>query len=301
MLRGFVLIVLIVLMALNMSACGDGNLNSDGYANTDSEGGDSPYVPEGYELVWADEFNTNGLPDESKWVYDTEANAFGWYNDELQYYAVRRLANSQVSDGKLSITAHIANKETLAYGPDYTDTTVPDYGGQEYTSARLITRGKADWTYGFFEIRAKMPCGLGTWPAIWMLGIGDSWPDDGEIDIMEHVGKDPTTIYGTIHNLSTLGTNGDGSSIQVDDACSNFHDYQLTWTPDSLEIGVDGIIYHIYAKQPGAGYESWPFDAPQYLILNLAIGGDMAGPVDDSILPKSMEVDYVRVYQLPEN
>ncbi|SDZ26195.1 Glycosyl hydrolases family 16 [Variovorax sp. YR634] len=243
-------------------------------------------VPPGYALVWADEFAGSGLPDPGKWSYDTEANATGWYNNELQYYAAERLENSKVSNGALVITAR---KEAL--------TSAPDYGRQAYTSARLITRGKASWTYGFFEVRAKLPCGQGTWPAIWMLGTNNTpWPANGEIDIMEQVGMKPTEITGTVHTASTAGTAGNGGMTQIADACTNFHNYQLTWAADSLSIGVDSVPYFTY-RNPGAGKASWPFDGPQYLILNLAIGGDMAEAVNDSIFPVQMEVAHVRVYQ----
>jgi len=243
-------------------------------------------APPGYALVWSDEFAGTGLPDSSKWSYDTEANATGWYNNELQYYAVGRLENSKVGNGALVITAH---KEMLS--------SAPDYGGQAYTSARLITRGKASWTYGFFEVRAKLPCGQGTWPAIWMLGANnDAWPANGEIDIMEQVGMKPAEITGTIHTAATAGTSGIGGMTQITDACTKFHNYQLTWAAASLAIGVDNVTYFTY-KNPGAGKASWPFDGPQYLILNLAIGGDMGGAVDDGIFPVQMEVEYVRIYQ----
>jgi len=241
--------------------------------------------PPGYKLVWSDEFEREGLPDPAKWSYDTQANATGWYNHEQQYYAAGRLENSRIKAGKLLLTAH---KESL--------TKATDYGHQKYSSARLITRGKAAWTYGFLEIRAKLPGGVGTWPAIWMLGTADRWPDSGEIDIMEQVGKTPTKISGTIHNRSTAGTFGSGSEIEVPDACTTFHNYQLTWTSESLSIGIDGKIFHTYKNQH-YGNASWPFDKPQYLLLNLAVGGDMAGPVDDTIFPRQMEVEYVRVYQ----
>ena len=254
--------------------------------STSARPGNTAGVPANYRLVWSDEFDKDGLPDATKWAYDTERNAAGWYNNEQQYYAARRLQNSRVKGGKLIITAR---KEKL--------TTAPDYGGQSYSSVRLITRGKASWTYGFFEVRAKLPGGVGTWPAIWMLGATGNWPDAGEIDIMEQVGKNPTLIYGTIHTKATLGTDGDGGHIAVADDCDRFHNYQLTWTPDSLSIGMDGKIFHTY-KNPGKGNDSWPFDKPQYLLLNVALGGGMAGKViDDKALPRQMEVEYVRVYQ----
>ncbi len=245
-------------------------------------------VPLGWKQVWADEFTADGLPDGSKWNYDTYANKTGWYNSERQYYARERLENARVSDGKLIITAR---KETL--------TSAADYGGQAYTSARLVTSGKQEWTYGFFEIRAKLPCGLGTWPAIWMLGKGTAWPDDGEIDIMEHVGKEPGRVLGTVHTGAynhTLGTHK-GAATMVPDACSAFHNYQLRWDADRILVGVDNVYYFQFDNAKDGDKRKWPFSAPQYLLLNLAIGGDLGGPVDDKIFPVQMEVDYVRVYQ----
>jgi beta-glucanase (GH16 family) len=241
-------------------------------------------VPGGYKLVWSDEFDTAGQPDPAKWVADTHANKTGWYNDERQYYSARRLENARVADGKLIITAR---RETLR--------DAADFGGQHYTSARLTTQGKTRWTYGYFEIRAKLPCGQGTWPAIWMLGEG-TWPDGGEIDIMEQVGQKPDELLGTIHNRATAGTPGNGSRIDMPGMCTAFHDYQLTWTPEALKIAVDGRPVHIYAKA-GKTAAGWPFDRPQYLLLNLAVGGVLGGAVDDTIFPRRFEIDYVRVYQ----
>jgi beta-glucanase (GH16 family) len=241
--------------------------------------------PTGYKLTWHDEFSNNGLPLSKNWAYDTEANATGWYNNELQYYAAKRLANTQVTDGKLHI---IARKERL--------TSATDYGGQNYTSGRLITRGKASWTYGFVEVRAKLPCSQGAWPAIWMLGTANNWPDSGEIDIMEKINKDPT-IYGTLHTRSTAGTSGNGNKTKVTTACTAYHLYQMIWTPAKISIGVDGKIYHTY-KNAGTGNAQWPFAHPQYLLLNLAIGGDWPGKPDSgSKFPMEMLVDYVRVYK----
>ena len=172
-------------------------------------------VPVGYTLVWADEFDVDGLPDPSKWDYDTDRNRAGWYNNEVQYYARDRPENARVAAGKLVITARRESLSTLA-----------DWGGQRYSSARLVTRGKANWTYGFIEIRAKLPCGRGTWPALWTLGTRGTWPDDGEIDILEQVGSNPTRIFGTLHTLQSGGV-GTGGEAQVPDACSQFHNYQL--------------------------------------------------------------------------
>jgi beta-glucanase (GH16 family) len=273
------LLLLTALLGLTSCGGGGGGGGSSSQAAVTTSG-----PPTGYTLVWSDEFSNFGLPDASKWVYDTAQNKTGWFNNELQYYAANRLENSNVTGGKLIITAR---KEAL--------TTQSDYGGQQYTSARLITRGQASWTYGFVEVRAKLPCGLGTWPAIWMLNTNGQWPAGGEIDIMEQTGKNPTTILGTVHTQLSGGP-GTGAQTTVTDACSNFHNYQLTWTPQSIAMGVDGQIYYTYANN-GGGSTSWPFDNPQYLLLNLAIGGDLGGAVDNAIFPVQMEVDYVRVYQ----
>lgn len=243
-----------------------------------------PQVPAGYALVWADEFDVAGLPDATRWAYDTERNALGWYNNELQYYAAARPQNAVVSNGRLRI---VARAESLS--------GLPDWGGQRYSSARLITRGLAAWTYGFFEVRAKLPCGRGTWPAIWMLGTSGPWPVAGEIDIMEHVGSNPGRVFGTVHTQVSAGP-GTGAAVQVPDACTAFHDYQLHWTADELAIGIDGVVYYRYPN-PRAGRTTWPFDAPQYLLLNIAIGGTLGGAVDDTIFPVTMEIEHVRVYQ----
>ncbi len=244
-------------------------------------------IPPGYQLVWSDEFSTDGLPDPTKWAYDTGMNKQGWHNAELQYYSAARPQNSVVRDGKLLV---IARKEDLS--------KQADWGGQKYSSVRLITQGKADWTYGYFEIRAKLPCGRGTWPAIWMLNTPVVWPAGGEIDIVEHVGREPGHVFSTLHTTAGNGANGTGNGTQVPDACTAFHTYQLHWTPQQMRFGIDGRVHHTF-KNAGTGTAQWPFDTPEFLILNIAVGGHLGGPVDDSIFPVQMEVDDVRVYQAP--
>lgn len=292
--------VVIALHAL-LVACGGGGggTESGGGANNAAvaapgpSGVASPAVGAlpGWTLVWSDEFDTNGLPDTAKWDYDTGRNKDGWYNNELQYYARNRPENARVEGGRLIITAR---REAL--------TSAADYGGQNYTSARLLTRGKADWIYGFFEVRAKLPCARGSWPAIWMLGSGGVWPDDGEIDIMEQTGQNKGEVLGTIHTRAynyfngTLGP-GQGGKRTLADACNAFHNYQLTWDADRIEIGIDGANYFTYANPKTGDYARWPFDRPQFLLLNLAIGGDLGGVVDDASLPTRLEIDYVRVYR----
>jgi beta-glucanase (GH16 family) len=250
-------------------------------------------IPSGYRLVWSDEFDVAGLPDTRKWSYDIERNSAGWYNNELQYYSDARIDNSRVENGLLVITARREDLSTQG---------LPDWSGQRYSSARLITRGKAAWTYGFIEVRAKLPCGVGTWPAIWTLSSPPEgrWPDDGEIDIMEHVGFDAGVVHGTVHTGAYNHTRGNhrSANTSVPDACSEFHRYQAHWSASRITVGVDDRNYFQYSND-GSGNAEWPFDSPQYLILNIAVGGDWGGQqgVNDAIFPVRMEIDYVRVYQ----
>jgi len=248
-------------------------------------------VPTDYALVWSDEFDKPGRPDTKKWAYDTSRNVEGWYNQELQYYAARREQNVRVTGGKLIIEAR---KERL---PERSD-----YGGQNYSSGKIQTKGKADWTYGFFEVRAKLACGRGVWPAIWMLASDDKtqWPAKGEIDIMEHVGWDEGRVHGTVHTKAynhTVGTQK-GSNRPTADVCGTFHNYQLDWNADRILIGIDGRAHMRFDNDKKGDAATWPFAKPEYLILNVAVGGwgGQMG-IDDKAFPSRMEVDYVRVWQ----
>ncbi|MGC4034824.1 MAG: glycoside hydrolase family 16 protein [Chitinophagaceae bacterium] len=236
-----------------------------------------------WKMVWNDEFDYTGLPDPKKWGYDVGGD--GWGNHELEYYTNSRTENARVENGMLTIEAR---KE--------------DYQGMKYTSARLVTKGKGDWQYGKIEVKAKLPKGLGTWPAIWMLASTPvlNWPDDGEIDIMEHVGYDQGIIHGTIHCKKynhTIGTQK-SATIPVPNCSEAFHVYSMEWDKDSLRIGIDGNNYFQFANDH-TGYAAWPFDNKMHLLLNIAVGGDWGGQkgVDENIWPQKMEVDYVRVYQ----
>lgn len=261
-------------------------------SNYEADGRMAP--PAGARPLWADEFNGRTL-DLSKWRYDTARNKQGWHNNERQYYSAHRRRNARVEGGRLIIEAH---KETLPT-EDF-----PDWGGQDYTSARLLTKGKASWTYGFFEIRAKLPCARGTWPAIWMLPDQGSWPAGGEIDILEHVGSQPNVIHATLHTELFTHSKGTqrGATRPLPTACTKFHRYQLDWRPGFITLGVDGQAYMRIRDDAPGGRGAWPFDRPFHLILNLAIGGDWAASkgIDDAALPERMEVDYVRVWQAPE-
>lgn len=243
-----------------------------------------PVPPEKpYQLVWSDEFDSTGLPDPAKWTYDVGGN--GWGNKELEYYTDSRTENARVENGHLVIEAR---KE--------------DFNGSPYTSARLLTKGKGQWTQGKFEIRAKLPMGIGTWPAIWLLSSTTPlvWPDDGELDIMEEVGFNPNVIYGTAHNKLYNGAQGTqkGSSMTIPNAQDSFHVYQLEWTSTHVNWLVDSVLYFSYFP-PDYGFSAWPYVSNFYLILNIAIGGNWGGQrgVDDSIFPQQLLVDYVRIYQ----
>ncbi len=238
-----------------------------------------------WSLVWSDEFDQAGSPDTSKWAYDIGGS--GWGNNELQYYTDRP-ENARVENGSLIVEAR---KEL--------------FNGREYTSARLTTRSKADWLYGRVEVRAKLPTGVGSWPAIWMLPVGDSygdggWPDNGEIDIMEHVGFDQDRIHGTVHTekYNHSKNNQKGNSLTVAGASTAYHVYTIEWSPKRIEFFVDDTLYYIYHNE-NEGWISWPFDKSFRLILNVAVGGDWGGQqgVDDSSFPQVLEVDYVRVYE----
>lgn len=225
-------------------------------------------------LVWSDEFNTDGAPDATKWTYDLGTGTDGWGNNESQTYT-NSSENVIVSAGTLKITAKKA--------------------GSGYTSTRLKSEGKFDFTYGKVEVRAKLPVGGGTWPAIWMLGADyatNSWPACGEIDIMEHKGNEPNRIHGTLHYPGRSGGNGNTNSTLTTNASSEFHVYKTVWSPASVTIYVDDVLFHTVANN-----SSLPFNKDFFMILNVAMGGTFGGAIDPAFTQSSMEVDYVRVYQ----
>ncbi|SRR5579871_5620 len=245
--------------------------------------GFSKHKKSDWKLVWSDEFNYTGLPDSTKWNYDVGGD--GWGNNELEYYTKKRAENARVENGNLIIELRKEKWEN-----------------KDYTSARLITKGKGDWKYGKIEVRAKLPKGLGTWPAIWMLGSTTplKWPDDGEIDIMEHVGFDPGVIHASIHckKYNHIIHTQKTAVITVPDFADAYHVYGVVWNADSMSIWIDDKKYFSFSNEHSS-YDSWPFDNPMHLLLNVAYGGNWGGAkgIDDSILPKQMLVDYVRVYQ----
>ena len=248
------------------------------------------FVINSLDLVWSDEFETAGLPDTTKWSYDVGngcPNICGWGNNELQYYTQATLKNSRVENGHLIIEAHREDKDEM-----------------QYTSTRLVTKGKGDWKYGRIEVKAKLPSGKGTWPAIWMLptdmSIYGGWPKCGEIDIMEHVGYSPDSLFGTIHTEAynhIIGTQK-GGSLEDESLESDFHVYALDWNEDRMVWYIDNKQYFEFRNEKKT-YKEWPFDQKFHLIMNIAVGGNWGGKfgVDEDIWPQRMKVDYVRVYQ----
>ncbi|MBS1559149.1 MAG: glycoside hydrolase family 16 protein [Bacteroidetes bacterium] len=236
------------------------------------------------KLVWQDEFDYTGLPDSTRWGYDLGGS--GWGNNEAQYYT-HRIKNAHVENGILTIEAIKEN-----------------YGDKEFTSARMITKNKGDWKYGRIEVRAKLPSGNGTWPALWMLPTDwkyGGWPASGEIDIMEHVGFNPGVIHGTLHSekYNHIKRTQQEGMITIPDCQDVFHVYAIEWSETRIDFFVDNKNYHSVTKSPSDNYTGWPFDQRFHLILNIAVGGNWGGMkgIDPAIWPQRMEVDYVRVYQ----
>lgn len=251
------------------------------------------------QLVWSDEFDYAGLPDSSRWNYEE-----GFVrNQELQYYTKARKQNAVVENGMLVIQADREKYKNPLY--DSAEKTEwrksREFAG--YTSASLTTQNRASWKYGRIEVRAKLPAGRGMWPAIWMLGtnIGSvGWPACGEIDIMEYVGYNPDTVYGTVHTekFNHVRKTQKGSKTGIQNPCEDFHLYVIEWDSLKIDFLVDDTKYFSFAND-GTGAAAWPFDREHYLIINIAVGGSWGGEhgVDDTIFPQRMYVDYVRVYQ----
>ena len=276
------LLVLVLLVGGAVGCTGAGSTPDRGGAHGEPSGW--PNDPE-WVQVWGDEFADEGLPDSTKWTYETGGH--GWGNAELHYYTEARRKNARVEDGHLIIEAHEES-----------------YNGRAYTSARL--NSGPSWTYGRFEIRAQVPAGRGTWPAVWLLASQDTygdqyWPDNGEIDIMEHVGYDPNVVHSTVHTEAYNHVKGTqrGRSMDVPDATSAFHVYAVEWTPDEIRSYVDGELYFRFVRPSSPDYTKWPFNHDFHLILNVAVGGGWGGAegVADDIWPERMVVDYVRVYK----
>lgn len=272
--------VLYVVVMLSFFSCKKQSSNN----NSGSSGGRSNPPPVTYDWsfestpAWADEFNTDGAPDATKWSYDIGGN--GWGNNELQTYT--NGLNDSISSGTLKIVARKV---------EFSNT---------YTSARMVTKNKADWLYGRIEVKARRPKGRGTWPAIWMLPTDNAyggWPNSGEIDIMEHVGYDLNNVHFTLHAQAFYGANGKGTGKYIGGATDDFHLYRLDWAPYGIRGYYDNEKVFEYMN-PNGGSSTWPYDKKFHLLMNIAVGGNWGGAqgVDDTIFPATMEIDYVRVY-----
>jgi beta-glucanase (GH16 family) len=256
--------------------------NDDTYLFVPSEGYITPETYAGYEKLWNDEFNGTSL-DAATWTRETGGG--GWGNNELQYYT-DRTDNAFVSNGNLTIEAKKENFDT-----------------RQYTSARLITKGKKDFTFGRVDIRAKLPKGKGIWPALWMLGKNIDqvkWPNCGELDIMEVIGSIPNRVHGTVH----YGPQGASSSTQKTgtytlpsgDFSDKFNVYSLIWTLDNMEILVNDISF-FKTNRTTIG-SIYPFNEPFFMIFNVAVGGNWPGSPDaTTVFPQQMTVDYIRVFK----
>jgi beta-glucanase (GH16 family) len=261
-------------------------------------------VPDGYKLVWSDEFENTVRPDSNRWAFE-----YGFIrNNEKQYYT-DSLKNVRIENGYLVIEAHREKIANEKFGSDEFNNKpwlkyIADTDTAEYTSGSIMTQGLAEWTYGYIEVSAKLPQGVGLWPAIWMLGTNRAevgWPRCGEIDIMEHVGFNKDSIFGTIHTGAYNHTKGTqkGKKIFIDDPYNKFHLFALEWTPEKMDFLLDGKVYN-HIENEHKTTEEWPFDQDFFLKLNVAVGGGLGGRhgIDDSVFPQKMVIDYVRVYQM---
>lgn len=241
-----------------------------------------------WTLVWADEFDQpdGSAPDPQKWTYDLGRGDHGWGNNELQYYTART-NNARIERGQLIIEAHAES-----------------FGGCDYTSARLKTQGLAAWTGGRMEARLRLPHGPGIWPAFWMLGANHDvarWPGCGEIDIMENIGREPDIVHGTIHGPGYSGGDGiSGKKVHPDGSrfSDDFHVFAVEWDADRIQWFVDQELFFTVAATDLPAGALWVFTQPQFLLLNVAVGGNWPGrPEATTVFPQRMFVDYVRVYQ----
>ncbi|WP_415407801.1 family 16 glycosylhydrolase [Sulfurovum sp. CS9] len=287
---------------------GSGNIYAEGI--TDSNDGDISNGNNGFtdtlltagsidadkwKLVWSDEFNYEGLPDKSKWTCEE-----GFIrNEEKQYYTRDRKENARVENGTLIIEARKEKFENPIYDENSTDWRESrEYA--EYTSASLITENKASWKYGRIEVRAKLPQGLGIWPAIWTLGTSCSevgWPECGEIDIMEYIGRMPDTIYTTVAYVLSGGMVRERGNHVTDNPFADFHIYAMEWYPDRIDFFFDKIKYYSFQVENAGEGEDNPFRKPHYLLINFALGGKWTGEIDNSIFPQKYIIDYVRIYE----
>lgn len=253
----------------------------------------------GWDLVWSDEFEYDGLPDPTKWRYEI-GHIRNW---ESQYYTGPRLENIRVKNGKLYIIGQKEQYPNEFYVSGSSDWRKA-FSTAGYTSGCIITEGLHSWKFGRIEVRARLPKGQGIWPAIWMMGEDRSqvgWPHCGEIDIMEFIGTEPENIYGTVHFPGKEGEtyNSNGAKTQSKSLSGKFHVYAIEWTKESIDFFLDNKKYHSFPLEMAESEDGNPFRKPHYLLINLAMGANWPGPIDDAVLPQEFIIDYVRVYQRP--
>lgn len=276
--RRFLLLVVVLMSTLLISSA---TAQDEATPEVTPEPESTPIVvPEGWNLVWHDEFDGETI-DLTNWTYDLGAG--GWGNGEAQHYTDRP-ENARIENGMLVIEARQER-----------------YYGSYYTSARLKTQGLQEFQYGRIEARLRVPAGRGLWPAFWMLGSNFAtvgWPNSGEIDIMEYIGREPDLILGTIHGPGYSGALGLSHWNRQDyDIADDFHTYAVEWDEDQITWFYDGEAYGTYTRSD-IGEREWPFDQPFFIILNLALGGTFPGPIGlDTVFPAQYLVDYVRVFQ----
>jgi beta-glucanase (GH16 family) len=263
---------------------------------TAAEAGMSESVPEGWVLTWSDEFDgpAGTPPDPQVWGYDLGDGAanglIGWGNNELQWYADEPENAALDGEGHLVISALEATGEQECY-----------YGPCQYTSARLLTKDRFTFRHGYLEARLRVPPGFGLWPAFWLLGsdIDEvSWPTSGEIDVMEFVGRRPNELFGTVHGPGYSGSSGISGRFDLGrPVAGEFHTVALQWEPERLAWFVDEELYHEVTSRDVEPNE-WVFEQPFFMLLNVAVGGNLGGPIfPDTVFPARMLVDHVRLYQ----
>jgi beta-glucanase (GH16 family) len=267
---GMALLLLIGSAAAAQGGRGGGTMGAD----------DGIGANKGWTLAWSDEFDSRGI-DPANWNFDSGAG--GWGNREFQFYTDRP-ENARIEDGCLVIEARVEK-----------------YQGSYYTSARLKTKGLRGFRYGRIEARIKVPAGKGLWPAFWMLGEdidAKGWPACGEIDVMEYIGREPNLVLGTLHGPGYSGDRGLSKRLLLESpVAQDFHVFAVEWDESGIAWFCDGVEYSRIARG-GQGSNEWVFDGPFFIILNLAVGGNLPGPIAiDTPFPARCSVDYVRVYR----